>query len=134
MNELTLPEIVRPRQVTLATGIFVFSLLLMLLDGVHNWLESASTNGLLAWTFTYLFFSLVTWRIYKGKKWARNTYAVISILAVVACGVGFGKNAEIYAIFRHQSIASWLWLFFTSLLDIYAFVLLFTRPGNQWFD
>lgn len=131
---LTLPPIVRPKEVVRAASVIAISVVIGLLGEVHNWLETpGSPIALSVSILVELFLCIATWKIYDGKKWARSAYTAFTIFGTSIFLWGLSKYPEFYTAIWHQSFISWLLFVFTGVAEVYALVLLFTRPGSEWF-
>ncbi len=72
--------------------------------------------------------SLLVFKISAGRNWARIAFTVLYLLGIPAC-VGLFVNKQIM-----QSPIDSIVMLIQTALQGYAMYLVFTKPGNSWFQ
>ena len=122
---------IRPLQVTRAAGLLWLSLLIGLFRSVIDWhhlrLLTASLSGLLVGVaFNLGMLALLTWKVSRGRNWARITFLVLTLLGLV-------PYVPILLSTFHRSPMMAAVSLVQTATQLFALVLLFTSPGREWF-
>lgn len=125
-------NIQKPKKLTSAIKLFIVSIILGLINSIISEITTEMKNyssglGLTTTIFTFVLFVFFVYQMNEGKKWARNTFLVLSILGALFFPF------TIVILFEANPIIGIITII-SSVIQVIAFVHLFSKECNEWFN
>ncbi len=125
-------NILKPKKLTFAINLFIVSIALGFINSIISERTTEMKNytsglGLSTTIFTFILFVFFVYQMNAGKKWARTTFLVLSILG------GLIFPFTIIALFKSNPIIGIITIIST-IIQIIAFIQIYGKECNEWFD
>ena len=122
----------KPKKVSIAINLLIASTILGFINSIMNDMITETKNyssvlGLITIILTLTIEIFFIYQINKGKKWARTTSLVLSILGALLFPF------IIINIFKSSPIVGILSIVLT-ILQIISLILIYSKEGNEWFS
>ena len=122
----------KPKKVSIAINLLIASTILGFINSIMNDMITETKNyssvlGLITIILTLTIEIFFIYQINKGKKWARTTSLVLSILGALLFPF------IIINIFKSSPIVGILSIVLTTL-QIISLILIYSKEGNEWFS
>lgn len=122
----------KPKKVSIAINLLIASTILGFINSIMNDMITETKNyssvlGLITIILTLTIEIFFICQINKGKKWARTTSLVLSILGALLFPF------IIINIFKSSPIVGILSIVLT-ILQIISLILIYSKEGNEWFS
>ena len=124
-------NIQKPKTLTSAINLFIISIVLGFINTIISKMTTEIKNytsglGLFTTIFTFILFVFFVYQMNAGKKWARTTFLVLSILGALFFPF------TIIALFRANPIIGIITIIST-IIQIIAFIKIYSNECNEWF-
>lgn len=121
----------KPKKLTLAINLFIISIVLGFINTIISEMTTEMKNytsglGLSTTILTFAMFVFFTYQMNAGKKWARTTFLILSLLGALFFPF------TIVPLFQANPIIGVITVI-SSIIQIFAFVFIYSKECNEWF-
>ena len=121
----------KPKKLSLAINLFIISIILGFVNSIISEFTTEIKNytsglGLSTTIFTFAMFVFFIYQMNAGKKWARTTFLILSLLGALFFPF------TIVTLFQANPIIGVITLI-SSIIQIFAFFFIYSKECNEWF-
>ena len=121
----------KPKKLSLAINLFIISIILGFINSIISEFTTEIKNytsglGLSTTIFTFAMFVFFIYQMNAGKKWARTTFLILSLLGALFFPF------TIVTLFQANPIIGVITLI-SSIIQIFAFFFIYSKECNEWF-
>ena len=121
----------KPKKLSLAINLFIISIILGFINSIISEFTTEIKNytsglGLSTTIFTFAMFVFFIYQMNAGKKWARTTFLILSLLGALFFPF------TIVTLFQANPIIAVITLI-SSIIQIFAFIFIYSKECNEWF-
>lgn len=121
----------KPKKLSLAINLFIISIILGFINSIISEFTTEIKNytsglGLSTTIFTFAMFVFFIYQMNAGKKWARTTFLILSLLGALFFPF------TIVTLFQANPIIGVITLI-SSIIQIFAFIFIYSKECNEWF-
>jgi lipid-A-disaccharide synthase-like uncharacterized protein len=121
----------KPKKLSLAINLFIVSIVLGIINSIISEMTTEIKNytsaiGLTTTIFTLALVVFFVYQMSAGKKWARTTFLVLSILGALFLPF------TIFALLKANPIVGIISIIST-ILQIIAFIMIYNKECKEWF-
>ena len=121
----------KPKKLSLAINLFIISIILGFVNSIISEFTTEIKNytsglGLSTTIFTFAMFVFFIYQMNAGKKWARTTFLILSLLGALFFPF------TIVTLFQANPIIAVITLI-SSIIQIFAFIFIYSKECNEWF-
>ena len=121
----------KPKKLSLAINLFIISIILGFVNSIISEFTTEIKNytsglGLSTTIFTFAMFVFFIYQMNAGKKWARTTFLILSLLGALFFPF------TIVTLFQANPIIAVITLI-SSIIQIFAFFFIYSKECNEWF-
>lgn len=122
----------RPKKLIYSINLFIFSIVLGFINSIISEMTTEMKNytsglGLSTTIFTFALFVFFVYQMNAGKKWARTTFLVLSVLGALIFPF------TIVTLFKANPIIGLITIIST-IIQIIAFIKIYSKECNEWFN